>query len=319
MALQTLFPPIEAHHEFFLQVDGIHELYVEESGNPDGIPVLFVHGGPGGGTEPWHRSFFSPQHYRIILFDQRGSGRSTPHASLEGNTTRNLLEDMEAIRQRLNIERWVLFGGSWGSTLSLAYAQTYPERVMGLVLRGIFLCRPRDIHWFYQDGASRLFPDYWQDYLAQIPVDEQDDLPGAYYKRLTSNNEAERLAAARAWSIWEGRTSTLRSSAKVIDHFGDTHTALSIARIECHYFVNNSFLEPDQLVRNAHRLRDIPGFIVQGRYDVVCPIDQAHALHTAWPQAQYTIVPDAGHSASEPGITNALITATNTLAQQLSS
>jgi proline iminopeptidase len=228
-------------------------------------------------------------------------------AELEGNSTDKLVEDLEAVRHFLGIDRWLLFGGSWGSTLSLVYAETHPDRVLGLVLRGIFLCRPRDIHWFYQDGASRVFPDYWQDYLAQIPEVERDDMVAAYYRRLTSANELEQIQAAKAWSVWEGRCATLHPNPKVVEHFGHPHVAIALARIECHYFMNNSFLEPDQIVRDASRLKNIPGVIVHGRYDMVCPLDNALALSKAWPEAELQIIRDAGHSASEPAIVDALM------------
>ena len=303
----NLYPDIEPYARHRLAVDEPHELYLEESGNPDGIPVLVVHGGPGGGCEDYHRRFFDAERFRIILMDQRGAGRSTPLTELEGNSTDTLVQDMETIRQFLGIDRWLLFGGSWGSALSLVYAEAYPERVLGLVLRGIFLCRPRDIQWFYQEGASRVFPDYWQDFLAPIPEDERHDMVTAYYRRLTSANELEQIQAAKAWSIWEGRCATLHPNPKVVEHFGHPHVAIALARIECHYFMNNAFLEPDQIVRDAGRLADIPGVIVHGRYDMVCPLDNALALHQAWPEAELHIIRDAGHSASEPAIVDALL------------
>ncbi len=303
----NLYPDIEPYARHRLAVDEPHELYLEESGNPDGIPVLVVHGGPGGGCEDYHRRFFDAERFRIILMDQRGAGRSTPLAELEGNSTDTLVQDMETIRQFLGIDRWLLFGGSWGSTLSLVYAEAYPERVLGLVLRGIFLCRPRDIQWFYQEGASRVFPDYWQEFLAPIPEDERHDMVTAYYRRLTSANELEQIQAAKAWSIWEGRCATLHPNPKVVEHFGHPHVAIALARIECHYFMNNAFLEPDQIMRDAGRLADIPGVIVHGRYDMVCPLDNALALHQAWPEAELHIIRDAGHSASEPAIVDALL------------
>lgn len=307
----TLYPRITPNKTWTIPVDSPHQLYVEESGNPNGVPVVFVHGGPGAGCEEYHRCFFDPEYYRIILFDQRGCGRSTPHAELEGNTTQALVADMECIRETLGVKKWVVFGGSWGSTLGLVYAQTHPERVSGLVLRGIFLCRPQDIHWFYQDGAQRIFPDHWQNYLQVIPESERGNMLSAYYARLTGDDEVARMAAAKAWSIWEGQCSTLMPRKRVIEHFANPHTALSLARIECHYFMNDSFLEPDQIIRNADRLAGIPGIIVHGRYDVVCPLDQAWALHQAWPASVLEIIPDAGHSASEKGIIDALVRATN--------
>lgn len=315
--MQGFYPDIQPYVRHTLAVGGGHQLYVEESGNPAGIPVVFLHGGPGAGCEPFQRRFFDPARYRIVLFDQRGCGQSTPHAELECNTTQELVADIERIRGHLGIERWLVFGGSWGSTLALAYAETHPERVLGLVLRGIFLCRPRDIHWFYQEGASFLFPDYWQDYLAPIPPEERDRLVAAYYARLTGNDEVTRMAAAKAWSLWEGRTATLLPRQSVIDHFGNPFTALSLARIECHYFMHDSFLRPDQILGDAHRLRNVPGVIVHGRYDVVCPVEQAFALHRAWPEARLEVVPDAGHSATEPGTVAALVRATDEFAERL--
>jgi proline iminopeptidase len=309
--MQQLFPPIEPYRTHTLSVSDGHRLYIEECGNPLGLPAVFVHGGPGAGCELYHRQFFDPDIYRIVLFDQRGCGRSRPHADLTGNTTQQLVHDMELIREHLGIGRWVVFGGSWGSTLGLVYAQTHPERVLGLILRGIFLCRRRDIHWFYQDGASAILPDYWQDYLNVIPAQERADMVSAYYRRLTGKDEVARMAAAKAWSLWEGRASTLLPKAAVVDHFSSPATALSLARIECHYFMNDSFLEPNQILEHSGRLRDIPGVIVHGRYDVVCPLEQAWALHDAWPQAHLRVIADAGHSATEPGIVAALVTATS--------
>jgi proline iminopeptidase len=305
-----LFPEITPYASFRLEVDPPHALYVEECGNRHGIPIVFIHGGPGAGCEASHRRYFNPARYRIVLFDQRGAGRSTPHACLENNTTPALVADMERIRIRLGIDRWVVFGGSWGSTLALAYAQTHPERVRALILRGIFLCRPWEIRWFYQEGANRIFPDYWQDFVAPIPPAERDDLLHAHYRRLTAADEAVRMASAQAWSVWEGRTATLTPNQKVVDFFSSPHTALSLARIEAHYFVHDIFLEPDQLLRQAHRLHGIPGVIVHGRYDIICPIQNAFELNRAWPEARLQVVPDAGHSASEPGIRAALVQAT---------
>ncbi len=315
--MYKLYPEIKPYAAHRLAVASPHQIHIEECGNPEGLPVVFVHGGPGAGCEAYHRRFFDPNVYRIVLFDQRGCGRSTPHAELAGNTTQALVADMETIRQHLKIERWVVFGGSWGSTLGLVYAQSHPERVQGLILRGIFLCRPHEIEWFYQQGASRIFPDYWEDYLRPIPDAERGDMVRAYYKRLTGDDEVARMAAAKAWSVWEGRAATLRPSKSVIDHFSNPSTALSLARIECHYFMNDSFLEPDQILRNAGRLAGIPGIIVHGRYDIVCPVENAWSLHRAWPQAQLNIIPDAGHSASEPGITDALVKATMMMANSL--
>jgi proline iminopeptidase len=308
--MHKLYPPIKANRSLMLAVDAPHEIYVEESGNAHGLPVLFVHGGPGAGCEEKHRSYFDPNLYRIVLFDQRGAGRSRPHAALERNTTMELVADMERIRIELGIDKWMLFGGSWGSTLSLVYAETYPERVLGLVLRGIFLCRPQEIRWFYQEGANRIFPDYWQDFVHPIPEAERHDLLHAHYQRLTGDDEVARMRSAEAWSIWEGRTATLTPNKEVVGFFSDPHVALSLARIEAHYFVNHIFLKPNQILRDAYKLKNIPGVIVHGRYDVVCPIENAWDLHRAWPETKLVIVPDAGHSAREPGVVHALIQST---------
>lgn len=316
-AKSVLYPPIEPYATRRISVDGTHVLYLEECGNPDGIPAVFLHGGPGAGFEPGHRRFFDPTRYRIILFDQRGSGRSTPHAELAQNTTWHLVADIERIREELGIERWLVFGGSWGSTLALAYAQARPERVAALVVRGVFMCRDQEIRWFYQEGANWAFPDLWQDFLAPIPEAERDDLLRAYHRRLTGDDEIARMAAAKAWSIWEGRTITLLPNPDVQALFAEPHLALSLARIECHYFVNQAFLEPDQLLRNARRIAGIPGVIVQGRYDLICPVRSAWDLHQVWPEAELTIIPDAGHAAFEPGIRSALVEATDRFAREL--
>jgi len=315
--MRQFFPPLKPYQTHRLPVSGGHVLYLEECGRPDGIPVVFLHGGPGAGCEAYHRQFFDPDVYRIVLFDQRGCGRSQPHAELRDNTTATLLEDIETIRETLGIGKWLVFGGSWGSTLALVYAEQYPDRVSGLILRGIFLCRARDIGWFYQDGASSLLPDYWQDFVSVIPEAERGNMVAAYYRRLTGADEIARMAAAKAWSVWEGRASTLLPRASVIDHFANPLTALSLARIECHYFMNDSFLGDNQILEQAHRLHGIPGVIVHGRYDTVCPLEQAWLLHQAWPQARLEIIPDAGHSATEPGIVDALLRATEDFARQL--
>ena len=311
------YPAIEPYVTHRLRVGGGHELYVEECGNTGGIPALFLHGGPGAGCGPSHRRFFDPARYRVVLFDQRGSGRSTPHAGIEHNTTWDLVADIERVRVLLGIERWLVFGGSWGSTLALAYAETHPERVSALVLRGIFLCRQQEIDWFYQDGANWVFPDHWQDYLAPIPEAERSDLLHAYHRRLTGEDEAVKVAAAKAWSIWEGRCATLLPDDGIRSAFADGHLALSLARIECHYFVNQSFLEPDQLLRDAHRLHGIPGVIIHGRYDLICPLRSAMELHQAWPEADFQVIGDAGHAAFEPGIARALVAATDRFAAEL--
>lgn len=317
--MADLYPEIKPYVTHSLKVEPPHVLHVEEFGNPAGLPVVVVHGGPGAGSEPYQRRFFDPDIYRIVVFDQRGCGRSSPHAELEGNNTQALVGDLECIRKHLGIERWVLFGGSWGSTLSLVYAETHPARVLGLILRGIFLCRPTEIEWFYQEGgASRIFPDYWQDYLRLIPEAERGDLLQAYHRRLTGENELARMAAAKAWSKWEARAASLQLNAKIMGRFTAPYTALSLARIECHYFVNNAFLEPDQIIRDARRLKNIPGYIIHGRYDIVCPLENAYLLHRAWPEAQFKIIGNAGHSATEAGIRSALIAATQALGQRLS-
>ena len=310
-----LYPPIEPHRKEYLQVSDLHTLYIEESGNPDGKPMIFLHGGPGGGTMPLYRQFFDPQRWRIILFDQRGCGKSRPYAELTENTTWHLVADIEKIREHFGIDAWVVFGGSWGSTLALAYAQAHPERCKGLILRGIFTLRAEEIRWFYQSGASYIFPDAWETYLAPIPPEEHHDLLSAYYRRLTNPDKAIRLEAARAWAVWEASTSKLIPDRALVEKFGKESFAMAFARIECHYFVNNGFFDsPNQLIANADHLRSIPGFIVQGRYDVVCPMKTAWELHQAWPEAELVVVPNAGHSATEPGIIDALITASNRFA-----
>jgi proline iminopeptidase len=312
MGKGTQYPPIEPFDTGYLAVGDGHELYYEQSGNPRGKAALFVHGGPGGGGDVNSRRFFDPERYRIVVFDQRGSGRSTPHASLEANTTWHLVADMERLREHLAIERWLVFGGSWGSTLALAYAETHPKAVSELVLRGIFLLRELELKWFYQFGAGLLFPEQWQKYLAPIPPAERHDLLGAFHRRLSSDDAAVRLEAARAWSIWEGATSSLLPNPKREDQFGAPEFALALARIEAHYFVNRGFFSHEnQLLDGVERIRGIPAVIVHGRYDVVCPIDTAFELHRRWPEADFRIVQDAGHSAYEPGITAELVAATD--------
>jgi proline iminopeptidase len=310
--MKTLYPPIEPYDQGMLAVSSVHTLYYEQCGNPEGQPIVFLHGGPGGGLVPEYRRFFDPAAYRIVLFDQRGAGRSIPHASIEENTTWHLVADMEKLREHLGIEGWMVFGGSWGSTLALAYAQTHADRTRALFLRGIFLCRPKEISWFYQEGASTIYPDVWEEYLKVIPESERADMLGAYHRRLTSEDAAVRLEAARAWSIWEGSTSKLYPDPKMIDHFGDDEFALAFARIECHYFMHNAFFDTDNyLIEHVGKIRHIPTVIVQGRYDVVCPMMSAWELHRAWPEAEFHVIPDAGHSVMEPGITDALIDATD--------
>ena len=313
--MRVLFPDIKPYATSRLAVDARHTLYIEECGNPEGLPVLFLHGGPGGGCEPLHRRFFDPQRYRIVLFDQRGSGQSTPHAELRDNTTWDLVADIETLREKLGIDTWQVFGGSWGSTLALAYAEKHPERVTELVLRGIFMLRRWELEWFYQEGANRLFPDAWEHYLKPIPEVERHDLISAFHRRLTSSDEATRLAAARAWSVWEGATSFLHVDPDFVDSHEDPQFALAFARIENHYFVNGGFFETeDQLLRDAHRIADIPGVIVHGRYDVVCPLQNAWELHKAWPKAELVINPGSGHSAFEAEHVDALVRATDRFA-----
>jgi len=309
---RTLYPEIEPYDSGTLAVSPLHTLYYEQCGNPRGKPVVFLHGGPGAGCNPKTRRFFDPAHYRIVQFDQRGCGRSTPHAELTDNTTWHLVADIERLREHLHIERWQVFGGSWGSTLALAYAQAHPQRVTELVLRGIFLLRRWELEWFYQKGFDSIYPDAWEPYIEHIPTGERGDLIGAYYRRLTSADAAVRLAAAKAWSTWEGGTSYLLQNPDYIASTGADEFALQFARIECHYFVHGGFFEcDDQLLRDAHKLKHIPAVIVQGRYDVVCPLRSAWDLHRAWPEAELRIVADAGHSALEPGNTHELVEATD--------
>ncbi len=301
---RPLYPPIEPHRQGHLTVDHGHEIYWEECGNPNGKPVVFLHGGPGAGCDPRARRFFDPARYRIFLFDQRGCGRSRPHASLEHNTTWDLVADIEKLRELAGVARWQLFGGSWGSTLALAYAESHPDRVTELVLRGIFLLRKAELDWFYQQGASAMYPDRWEDYIAPIPIAERGDLMRAFYRRLTGTDRAVALAAARAWAIWEGSTSYLLTDDDNVRKWGEDEFALAVARIECHYFVNGGFLKSEsQLLDGVDRIRHLPATIVQGRHDVVCPMFTAWELYRAWPQAEFRVVGDAGHSAMEPGIT----------------
>ena len=312
-----LFPARRPYRRGFLRVSPVHEIYYEESGNPRGKPAVFVHGGPGAGANETSRRFFDPRRYRIVVFDQRGCGRSRPHASLVDNTTWHLVADMEQLRKHLGIGRWLVFGGSWGSTLALAYSQTHPGAVSELVLRGIFMLRKWEIDWFYQEGASALFADRWEQYVAPIPRRERGDLVRAFYRRLTGRSRARQIEAARAWSIWEAATSFLHTDETQIRKWADPAFATAIARIECHYFVNKGFLaREDQLLRGVRRIRHIPAVIVQGRYDVVCPMRTAWDLHRAWPEADLRLVADAGHSALEPGITDELIAATNRYARR---
>ncbi len=315
--MRKLYPDIQPYATQRLAVDSLHVLHVEECGNPEGVPVLLVHGGPGAGIEPYHRRFLDPNVYRMVLFDQRGAGRSTPHASLESNTTQQLLADLELLREHLRINRWLLLGGSWGSALSLLYAEAHPQRVLGLILRGVFLCRPREIRWFYQDGAGRVFPEYWQEFVAPIPEEERHDLLAAHYRRLIGDDEVARMACAKAWSLWQGRAATLGYNTHVMEFFASPHTAVALARMGAHYFINSAFLGSNQILRDAHRLRGMPGVIVHGRYDMICPLESAFDLQRAWPDARLEIIPEAGHSASEPGIVNALVLAGIEMAERV--
>lgn len=306
----TLFPPIEPYHQQHFRVSELHQLYVEECGNPEGQAVLFLHGGPGAGISTTHRRLFDPKHFRIILFDQRGAGKSLPHAELRDNTTWDLVADIEKLRAHLRVEKWLVFGGSWGSTLALAYAETHPSAVSHLVLRGIFMCRKSEIEWFYQKGAHWIFPEVWEQYLAPIPMDERADLVSAFYKRLTSSDESTRLAAAKAWSGWEGATVHLVPDPATYNRFTGDQMAVSLARIECHFFMHGCwFRSDDQLLEDVGKIRHIPTVIVHGRYDVVCPVKNAFDLHRVFPEAELKIIPDAGHSFDEPGILKALLSA----------
>lgn len=315
--MQPLYPEIKPYASHRLAVRPPHVLHIDESGSPHGLPVVFIHGGPGAGCDAASRRYFDPMLYRIVTFDQRGCGRSTPHACLEHNDTWELVADLERIRQHLGIERWLLFGGSWGSTLALAYAQRYPQAVSGLILRGVFLCRPQELRWFYQEGASRLFPDEWEAFSAPIPVEERADMLAAYHRRLNGADQIAQLHAAKAWAAWEGCTATLRPAPQVVGRFCETQRALALALIENHYFIHQGFLEADQLLRDMPRIGHLPGIIVHGRYDVICPLDNAWALHKVWPDSELQIIRDAGHSAQEPGIADALVRATDSMARRL--
>jgi len=303
-----LFPNIEPFNTFHLPVSDLHTIYVEESGNKNGKPVIFLHGGPGGGVDPKYRRYFNPDKWRIIMFDQRGCGKSTPFAELKENTTWDLVDDIEKIRNHLSIDNWVVFGGSWGSTLSLAYSQTYPNSCKGLILRGIFLVRKKEIDWFYQEGANNIFPDRWESFSAPIPVEKRDNLMQAYYEILTGDDHSKKIEAAKAWSTWEGSTVRLMQDENFISDFSDEKFAEAFARIECHYFMNNCwFNSNNHLIENVDKIRHIPGVIIHGRYDIICPVVQAWDLHQAWPEADLHIIPDAGHSIFEEGIKDKIL------------
>ncbi|HSE01828.1 MAG TPA: prolyl aminopeptidase [Burkholderiales bacterium] len=304
-----LYPEIEPYSRGNLRLDSVHTMYWEQSGNPDGAPVLFLHGGPGAGASPAHRRFFDPAHYRIVIFDQRGAGRSTPLGELRENTTPHLVADIERLRGHLGIERWLVFGGSWGSTLALAYGEAHPERCAGFILRGVFLCRRSEIDWFLY-GLRALFPEAWRTFAEVIPAPERGDLLAAYYKRLADPDPAVHMPAARAWSTYEGLCSTLLPNPETVAHFAGDVVSLGLARMEAHYFSHGIFLPENALLENLHRLRHLPCVIVQGRYDAVCPIVTADEVRRAWPESEYIVVADAGHSAWEPGISAELVRAT---------
>lgn len=309
MAHTELFPPIEPYDHGMLPLDGIHTMYWEQSGNPEGIPVLFLHGGPGAGATPGHRRFFDPAHYRIVIFDQRGAGRSTPLGEVKNNTTPLLIQDIEKLRHHLGIKQWLVFGGSWGSTLALACGEAHPDRCLGFILRGIFLCRPGEINWFLY-GLRNLFPEVWHEFVACLSPIERCDILSSYYHLLMDPDPAVHMPAAKAWGRYEGSCSTLLPNPDTVNYFASDTVALGLARMEAHYFRHNIFLPENSLLENVHKIQHLPAVIVQGRYDAVCPIVSAHDLHLAWPQADYIVVNDAGHSAWEPGILAELVKAT---------
>ncbi len=315
----VLFPEIKPYKRHQLKVSDKHELYLDEAGNPEGLPILFVHGGPGAACDASSRRFYDPAAYRIITFDQRGCGRSTPHSSLEENTSQHLIQDIEVIRHYLDVDKFVLFGGSWGSTLSLLYAQAYPENVSALILCGVFLCRQQDFDWLYRDGANRIFPDYWDEFVRHVPESERKDLLAAYYARLTGGDELARMAAAKAWAAWEGNCAKLRPSVQTLAKFTKPHNAIALSRIETHYFMHKGFIAENQILQNMEKIADVPGRIIHGRYDMVCPLENAHLLHNHWSASELHIVRDAGHSASEPGTVDALIRATHDISKSFKS
>jgi proline iminopeptidase len=313
--MYTLYPAIKVNQDYRLPVGPPHTLYIEESGNPDGIPVLVIHSGPGSGCETYYRRFFDPEQYRIILFDQRGAGRSTPHACLENNKTQDLLNDIEAIREFLHIDQWVLFGGAWGATLALLYAERHPQQVKCLVLYSVFLARQQDIDWFYQQGANYIFPDYWQDFIKGFSKQEQKNIIQAYHQRLTGHDELARMAAAKSWSLWQARCRSLQPQHNILDHFSDPRFAVNLATLETYYFANHCFIEENQILANIDQIAHIPSYIIHGRYNISCPLHSAWELHNACPASQLFIIRDAGHSAREAGVTDAIVLATRKIAE----
>ena len=313
ITMLTLYPPIKSYQTHTLAVDDIHTLHIEECGNPLGTPVIVLHSGPGAGCEKIHKRFFDPEKYRIILYDQRGAGLSTPHACIKQNTTQDLINDLELIRDRLKISKWYVFGSAWGCTLALLYAQEYPLHLSGLLLNSIFLARPKDIDWIYKQGASAVFPDHWQEFINHIPENEQDNLPKAYSKRLNGNNELARMSAAKHWSLWQANCGSLQPHTNIIEHFSDPHFALGLASIESYFFENRCFVEADFILDNIKKIRHIPMFIIHGRYDMICPLENAWALHKASPASELIVVRDAGHSIREPGVIDALILASKNI------
>lgn len=313
-----LYPDIRPYNKHCLRCDDLHEIAIEESGNRFGIPVLVLHGGPGGACSPLHRRFFNPEKYRIILFDQRGSGKSLPYGELRANHTQALMQDIETIRKHLAIDKCVLFGGSWGATLALLYAQKYPQHVLGMILRGVFLARKQDLDWLYKEGANKFFPDAWAEFIKPISKNERDDLIAAYYRRLTGPDDLARLAAARTWAVWEAHCSTLRPSRAIIDQYLDARNAICLARIESHYFMNDCFIAENQILQNMSHLENIPGVIIHGRYDMICPLESAYSLHQHWPGSELNVIRDAGHSSTEHGIVDALVRACDDYAQRFS-
>lgn len=314
--MHTLYPAIQPYKRHELAVDSLHTLYLEETGNPEGLPVIALHPGPGAGGSAYLRRFFDPQVYRIIIFDQRGCGRSLPHSEIKHNTTQDLLDDIDTIRTHLGINRFMLFGGGWGSLLALLYAELYPQQIGGLLLHRIFLGRPRDVAWFYQQGASLIYPDYWHEFLSIVPTDRRGEIPQYYAECLQGNNELARMSAAKNWALWQARCSSLQPHLSVIDQYSEPHFALALATLESHYIVNHYFIEENQVLNNAHKIRHVPTYLVHGRYDMVCPLAGAWDLHRALPTSNLSIVRDAGHSDREAGIIDALVCAAKEIARQ---